>query len=399
MPDWFYIPFLFAIGACVGSFLNVVVYRLPRGMSIVAPPSHCPECETPLRWFDNIPVLGWILLGGKCRYCHKPISMRYPMVEAITGFLFVFYYVMFFMLGIGAPAGMTWPIYGLDMALISGLLAATIIDAELFIIPAGIPWTLAIAGIAVHAIVDQPGSPGSLMQSPAVLALALGGMVGVIISIVLLRLKILPLSFPEGDLLEFERAELEEQATKAKQSGDDGPEVPPEFPPAKVRAEIRKEMLFLMPPMILGGLSVILYAHVQPIKGMWIAAARVDWLNAALGAALGAMVGAMVVWLTRILGSYALGKEAMGLGDMHLMLGVGAVLGGGAATITFFIAPFSAIVVGLYLLIAHSRRQLPFGPYLSLSAGIVMLFYAPIAGYVSPGLQVVVGFLHQLLGV
>src|ERR1700677_3289176 len=110
MPDWFYILFLFAVGACVGSFLNVVVYRLPRGMSIVSPPSRCPECETPLRRFYNIPVFGWIFLRGKCRYCHKPISARYPIIEAITGSLFIFYYVMFFMLHVGAPDGMSWHI-------------------------------------------------------------------------------------------------------------------------------------------------------------------------------------------------------------------------------------------------------------------------------------------------
>ena len=78
MPHWFFIPFLFAIGACIGSFLNVLVYRLPHGLSLTTPSSHCPNCKTPLAWRDNIPVFGWILLGGKCRYCKKPISPVYP---------------------------------------------------------------------------------------------------------------------------------------------------------------------------------------------------------------------------------------------------------------------------------------------------------------------------------
>jgi leader peptidase (prepilin peptidase)/N-methyltransferase len=116
-----------------------------------------------------------------------------------------------------------------------------------------------------------------------------------------------------------------------------------------------------------------------------------------MGSLLGGMVGAFVVWLTRILGSYVMGKEAMGLGDMHLMFGIGAVLGGSAATITFFIAPFAAIAVGIYLLIAHSRRQLPFGPYLSLAAGFVMLFYPPIAAYLQPGLQAMIALIRQML--
>src|SRR5881398_815126 len=96
MPHALYITFAFAFGACVGSFLNVVVWRLPRGESIVSPPSHCPKCGTKLAWYDNIPVFGWIALRGKCRYCGQPISVRYPIFEAITGLLFVAYYLALF---------------------------------------------------------------------------------------------------------------------------------------------------------------------------------------------------------------------------------------------------------------------------------------------------------------
>ncbi len=396
MPPFLYIPFLFAIGACIGSFLNVVVYRLPRGMSLVKPPSRCPQCETPLAWYDNIPVFGWIFLRGKCRYCRKPISPRYPIVEAITGCLFVFYYFMFFILHLGPAGEMNWPIYALDMMLLSGLLAASLIDAELFIIPAGIPWWIAGIAVVVHGFVDQPGSAGSLMQWPSALALCAGSAIGLAISIALLQLRILPLSFPTGDLLEVERVELAQQAKAAADAGEQGPDIPPEFSAAEVRREIRKEMLFLMPPLVLGGASVLLHMHVPAVRQMWYAAARIDWLNAALGSLLGGLVGAFVVWLTRILGSYVMGKEAMGLGDMHLMFGIGAVLGGSAATITFFIAPFAAIAVGIYLLIAHSRRQLPYGPYLSLAAAFVMLFYTPIAAYLQPGLQALVSIIRQM---
>src|ERR1700761_6169590 len=96
-----YIVFAFAFGAVIGSFLNVVVWRLPRGESLVSPPSHCPKCNTRLAWFDNIPVFGWLMLRGKCRYCREPISARYPIVEAITGLLFVFYYAAFFIWQLG----------------------------------------------------------------------------------------------------------------------------------------------------------------------------------------------------------------------------------------------------------------------------------------------------------
>ncbi|MGL4595478.1 MAG: prepilin peptidase [Thermoguttaceae bacterium] len=82
------IAWLIIFGACLGSFLNVVVYRLPRGKSLVSPPSHCPHCTHPIRWFDNIPVFGWLQLGGKCRDCAAPISVQYPVIEGICGGIF-----------------------------------------------------------------------------------------------------------------------------------------------------------------------------------------------------------------------------------------------------------------------------------------------------------------------
>ena len=119
--EWTIVIFLFVLGACVGSFLNVVVFRLMpvspevginevgppdyslRAMlmgvwydlkALVYPPSTCPNCNTRLAARDNIPVLGWILLKGKCRYCKTPISVQYPIIEALVGVLFVVMYVL-----------------------------------------------------------------------------------------------------------------------------------------------------------------------------------------------------------------------------------------------------------------------------------------------------------------
>ena len=85
---WLIVFWLFAVGGVVGSFLNVVVYRLPLGISLVYPPSRCPKCENLIRWYDNIPIFGWIMLRGRCRQCHNPISARYPVVEAVTAVMF-----------------------------------------------------------------------------------------------------------------------------------------------------------------------------------------------------------------------------------------------------------------------------------------------------------------------
>ena len=76
-------------GACVGSFTNVVAWRLPRRESVVFPASHCPRCGHTVRWHDNLPVLGWLILGGRCRDCSQPISWRYPVVEGISALLWL----------------------------------------------------------------------------------------------------------------------------------------------------------------------------------------------------------------------------------------------------------------------------------------------------------------------
>ena len=90
------IPFFFFLfGIVIGSFLNVCISRIPEGLSIVSPGSRCPRCEAPIKPYDNIPVLGWLLLRGKCRNCRLPISPMYPMVEFLTGVLFVLTYHTF----------------------------------------------------------------------------------------------------------------------------------------------------------------------------------------------------------------------------------------------------------------------------------------------------------------
>ena len=94
------------VGACIGSFLNVVAYRMPRGMSVVWKPSHCPRCGSPIRARDNVPVLGWLVLRGKCRDCGESISPRYLIVEAVMGVIFfLLAYVELFSVGANLPGG------------------------------------------------------------------------------------------------------------------------------------------------------------------------------------------------------------------------------------------------------------------------------------------------------
>ncbi len=413
-PHIVFIIFLFLLGACIGSFLNVVVWRLPRGISLVTPPSHCPKCQHPLAWYDNLPVIGWILLAGKCRYCKQPISIRYPIIEAVTGLLFVFYYVMFFMHGIGPRADVTdaagqilasyrfttlnehWPIFGLYLFLLSGLLAASLIDAELFVIPIEIPWLIAGVAILVHTIWDRPQEPGTLNLSPSAAAAAAGGAVGLLLSIGLFRRGLLPASFPQGEpILEVDRQAIAMQIEELKRQGQPIPSLPPNYTASQIRREMRKEMLFLAPPLLLGTLCMLAYQHIPPVAHTWNHWTQYPWLTGLLGSLLGAMVGGLVVWLTRIFGTLGFGRVAMGLGDVHLMLAIGAVLGAGPAAVVFFLSPFFGLLIALYLLILHRRREVPYGPYLSLASAFVMLFYSPIADYLRPGFQGLVLFLHQ----
>jgi leader peptidase (prepilin peptidase)/N-methyltransferase len=148
---------------------------------------------------------------------------------------------------------------------------------------------------------------------------------------------------------------------------------------------MRKEMLFLLPPMA-GAIGwYVLTARIPAIQSHWYAAVRHDWVSGLLGSLFGGLIGALVVWMMRIFGTILFGRVAMGRGDVDLMFGVGAILGAGAATVAFFVAPFFGIVLAIYMLLTGKRRELPYGPYLSLGAAFVMLFYCPIADYLLGG--------------
>lgn len=119
MTSVFLLVWVFVFGTVIGSFLNVVIYRLPRELSLVRPGSKCPECGAGIRAHDNVPVLGWLWLGGKCRDCRAPIPFRYPFVEATTGLLFL---LAFWLHGFTWQAGawsfffaLSWVIFWIDL--------------------------------------------------------------------------------------------------------------------------------------------------------------------------------------------------------------------------------------------------------------------------------------------
>ena len=142
------LPFVFLFGLVVGSFLNVCIYRLPRDKSVVSPGSACPQCNTPIRWFDNIPLVSYLVLLGKCRHCKAKISPRYFLVELLTGVLFV----LMFDFGVrhgGVAAGLIYLLF------VSALIVCTFIDFEFFIILDLITLPGTVIGIILAALVPS----------------------------------------------------------------------------------------------------------------------------------------------------------------------------------------------------------------------------------------------------
>lgn len=456
IPHWFWLVFLAALGACIGSFLNVVVWRMPRGLSIVLPASACPGCGHGLAANDNLPVIGWILLRGRCRYCNMAISPEYPAVEAYTGLLFAGLYALCYMTPLRpafaqAGFGATWPVFALHLALASALVAVTLVDTAFAIIPLGIPNFVAGAALFILPLAAAtgyaaPGGAAPLAAEPWVFAvfsraglLAVGGAVLMLgVANLLLWLRILPHSF-DGEFTEQAEENLETEAAKpwalksvlqaaaaawllafglalavglatgraasgvaagvvaalplglvalAVQKAQAIPDLPTNaeaMPPLRSPAKVvLREALFMAFPLVGAVLGV-------GLAGRWQfdAAALPLWFKVAAGVAAGYLVGSGLTWAVRIGGTLAFRKEAMGLGDVHLMGAIGAVLGPVAVVAVFFmLAPFMGLLgaLGLFMLgkLKNAPRAaagadrpssglaFPYGPYLALAALLVM---------------------------
>ncbi|MBI1367772.1 MAG: hypothetical protein GC162_03870 [Planctomycetes bacterium] len=495
--------FTLLIGACVGSFLNVVIYRLPAGQSVVHPPSSCPRCGHRLAWYDNVPVLGWFWLRGKCRYCANPIAFQYPLIEAMTALICAGWFAVCYMTDLrpdfaGPGIGATWPIFAVNIALLAGLIAATVVDGRYFIIPLGIPWTLAAVGcIALPIIVSAtPAAVGIVnlppvtergvplltqermeridppayqrvatveaaiagretgmqrlcaapLAGPGLAAAALGGTLGWVIALVLLKLRILPLSFADDPAAHDEPEQLAEHEegirqlplllgpiigaaggalwldrhwngswarlspvttiglcalagyvsaaaimvgltlltrrepeTQAPADEEDGVVFEPH---PHARREIMKEILFVSLPLA-GALGAWCILR-GPGWDEWLAGSPA--VTSLTGSLAGLLLGAGTVWGVRIAGTLGFGKEAMGLGDVHLMMAVGAVCGWPVAVLAFFVAPFIGLVhtfaaVGLGSMLRFRGRQIPYGPHLAAATLIVMIAREPLLSY------------------
>ena len=367
--------FIFMFGACAGSFLNVVNYRIPAGLSITTPASRCPSCQTKLKFFtENLPILGWLWLRGKCRHCSVRISPEYVLAELFVGLAFLGVYLAYF----ATPVTMDWwgdvggpwwrandvlhalPMFVAHLFLVGGLFSMTVIDLRTFTIPIEVTASVTLVGFAAALAQGwtnqwMPAAQPWAFPLPEwpLVGLAIGGIAGVCIGLGLLRFGILRYSFHDYE--------------KYVEEG----EILGEYPHA--RREMLIELAFLLPC----GLGMALG---------WFAGEHLAASEAALplpvqslgGAMLGYLVGGGLVWGVRILGTLGFGREAMGMGDVHLLAAVGAVLGWCDPVRIFFIAPFFGLLWALFAATLGSTfkivdRQLPYGPHLALATVVVVL--------------------------
>ncbi|MCL5282032.1 MAG: prepilin peptidase [Planctomycetes bacterium] len=385
--EWILCLWLFAMGCCIGSFLNVVIYRVPREKSLIHPGSSCPHCGQPIRFYDNIPLVSWIVLRAKCRRCKGPISPRYFIVELLTGAVFLGLYLIYFHTNVWPSLHVegAWLVYLIHIILLSAFIAASGIDLELWIIPLSICWFVTGVGVIGSAIAGSIISPQVLKEyfilpvaSPGTGALALGAAVGLSIGWLLLRMGILRRSY-ESAVAEDQEQTVTEKANGAVPVGP-GPFEEPQF---NHRLEVLREVVFLAPIVICSVAAYKVLGPSGPAGRWWGGLFAYPAVAGLLGSMFGYFVGCAAVWVTRILGTLAFGKEAMGLGDVHLMGAAGAVVGPIMVVIAFFIAPFFGLGWALFQMFFKKIRQIPYGPFLSCAVLTVMIFHDWILNRIS----------------
>ena len=377
--EWIWCAFIFSFGCCIGSFLNVVIYRLPREKSLVSPGSACPGCGTPIRFYDNIPLVSWLLLGAKCRQCKTPISPRYFIVELLTAVLFLGLYLLLFHTSVRPAVQVEggWFVYCLYLVLVAAFIAGSGIDLELWIIPLSICWLVTAAGLVGSAVGGYLIDPAVLAEysllpvaSPATGALALGAAVGLAVGLGLLRTGLLQRSYEVPEGAEGPAEPAAEQAKTQDGGTPFGDE--PEF---NHRLEMLREIVFLT-PIILGAIAAhMILRRIEPVAAWWEGLLHYPAVAGFFGSLFGYFVGAAAIWATRVFGTLAFGKEAMGLGDVHLMGAAGTVVGPVMVVFAFFIAPFFGLGWALFQMFFKKTRQIPYGPFLSLAVFTVIIFH------------------------
>lgn len=338
VPFHFWSVTVFVLGSMVGSFLNVCIYRMPLGQSVVAPPSHCPHCRYSIPLYLNIPLVTWVYLRGRCRNCGAPISVRYFLVELLTGLLFLAAWL--------AHGGRSPAVALVYCVVLAGFLVATFVDFEHLIIPDEVTLGGMAAGFILSLLV--PALHGARTAVGAVERCLVGMVVGVVVVYGILRLGKWLYGRDDRDLGGMARVYFTERALLLPTE-----ELPYEELFYRGSDYIRMEARRVeMVDRCYANVSVRLSPKVLQVGADRFKPEEVEWLE---------------VETDRV----TLPREAMGLGDVKFMGAIGAFLGWEAV---FFSLMFSALIgasVGM-VLIAIRRREwtsrLPYGPYIALAA-------------------------------
>jgi leader peptidase (prepilin peptidase)/N-methyltransferase len=344
VPFHFWSVALFVLGCMVGSFLNVCIHRLPLGLSVVSPPSHCPHCKYSIPWYLNIPLITWLYLGGKCRNCGAPISARYFLVELLTGITFLGCWLRF-----GPISGALSLIYCLILA---GLIAATFIDFEHLIIPDEIT----IGGMVVGFVCSFffPGLHEEVSVATSLKQSLLGMGVGAGIIYLIVRL----------GKLAFGRQKVVLPAETQIIFTETGVQLPD-------RAIPYEEVFYRQSD------TIVLQARTVELVDRCYKNVAVRLSPSLLQIEDEKMNPEAVPYLEAVSSQIVLPREAMGFGDVKFMAAIGAFLGWKAVIFSLMVSSAIGSAVGLSL-IAVGRRQarLPYGPYIAMAAAI-WIFVGP----------------------
>ena len=346
---WF-IPAFF-IGACIGSFLNVVIYRVPLGMSVNEPKrSFCPLCKNPIPMWLNFPMISWLWLRGKCRECHAPIAFRYFGVELLTALLFTAVWWLFSPFSVGVIVFL-WVLMAL-------LVAITFIDAEHLIIPTSLTWAGSVIGLG--ACMVWPQLPVLAGEAGNWLAGLKQGAIGWTAGFVGLWLVVEFGKMAFGKkALKFDTPvawSLKEPATDQDPMCFviDGEEIPwwDIFSRKTDRLLVETTEIRVSGEAVGGGTLIIRELEIQLPDGMIYQLAKIKSLDG-------------------IATSTVIPREAMGMGDVHLLGMIGAFFGWTGVFFSLFAASVFAIVAAVIGRIGFGK-QLPFGPFLAMGAAAWM---------------------------
>jgi leader peptidase (prepilin peptidase) / N-methyltransferase len=350
VPFHFWTLAFFVFGSIVGSFLNVCIYRMPIGLSVVNPPSHCPHCKYSIPWYLNVPLLTWVVLQGKCKNCKAPIAPRYFLVELLTGVAFMLCWLAF-----GAYSWMLALVYCLMLA---GFITATFIDFEHYIIPDEITIGGIFAGVVCSFIVpvlqmtyptfERVTSPGK-----AVLLSVFGAAVGWGLIYAILRL---------GKLM-FGKRHVEMAPGTKIIFTETGIHLPNE--------QVPYEDVFYR-----DFDTIHLQASKLELVDRCYFNAKVELQPSKLRIGEDEFVPEEVHVLEAVADELTLPREAMGLGDVKFMAAIGAFLGAPATIFSLAVSSVIGAAVGLTLIATGKREwstRLPYGPYIA-AAAIIWIF-------------------------